>query len=404
MPIFEYKALDQSGKEMRGVIEADSPEDARNKLRKNNLYTTTIKKSEHASISFDFSFSKLFKIKGSSELSLITRQLATLIGAGLPLVQCLMIVEEQLEDKNFKKVMMQVRERVTQGVTFSDALKDHPDFFSNIYINMVHAGESSGTLEIILTRLADFTEKQTQLKNKIQSVLYYPIFMAVIGTGVLLFLLSYVVPKVTAIFVETQRALPLVTRILIDISDFLQQYWWIIISGIVVAILGLKKYINTEKGELAFDKFKLRLPLFGGLVHEIIIARFCRTLGTLISSGTPILLAMEISENVTDNKVISNSIQKARGSITAGHNIYGPLKESGLFPPLVTHMIAVGEQSGKLEEMLMKIADTYDNEVEMSVNALTSFLEPLMIVVMGLIVGFVILAILLPIFDLSKAI
>ncbi len=403
MPIFEYEALDTNGKTIQGIIEADNNEDAKNKLRKSNIYITRIKTSVKTD-SPEISFKRFFKIRGSSELSLITRQLSTLIGAGLPLVQCLSILGEQIEDKNLKKVIVNVRERVTHGVAFADSLKEHPEFFNNVYINMVHAGEMSGTLEIILSRLADFTEKQAHLKNKIQSVMYYPMFMAVIGSGVLFFLLSYVVPKVTSIFIETQRSLPLITQILIDLSKFLREYWWTILLVIGAVIIILKRYFKTEKGRFTLDSIKLNFPIFGDLIHEIIIARFCRTLGTLIQSGTPILNAMEIAENITDNKVISVSIQKSRKSITAGHNISGPLKQSGLFPPLVTHMIAVGEQSGQLEQMLIKIADTYDNEVEMNVNALTSFLEPFMIVVMGAIVGFIILAILLPIFDLSRAI
>ncbi|MBI5207965.1 MAG: type II secretion system inner membrane protein GspF, partial [Candidatus Firestonebacteria bacterium] len=395
MPVFEYKALDISGKQVHGIIEADSPEDARNKLRKSNLYTTDIR-SSNKGFSKEISFPKIFKIKGSSELSLITRQLATLIGAGLPLIQSLNIIEEQIDDKNIKKIIIQVRERITHGLTFADALAEHPKFFDTIYVNMVRAGENSGALEVVLTRLADFTEKQVRLKNKIQSILYYPMFMAIVGTGVLFFLLSYVVPKVTYIFIETKRALPFATRFLLGLSDILRQYWWlvaIIIAGIIIFI---KQYTRTEKGAILIDNIKLRIPIFGGLLHEIIIARFCRTLGTLISSGVPILRAMEVAEKVTDNKVISASIEKSRTSITAGDNVSGPLKKSGLFPPLVTHMIAVGEQSGQLEEMLNKIADTYDIEVEISVNALTSFLEPFMIVVMGVIVGFIILAILLP--------
>jgi general secretion pathway protein F len=295
-----------------------------------------------------------------------------------------------------------VRERVVEGGTLADSMKAHPRVFNDLYVNMVRAGEASGALDLVLVRLADYTERSAQLRGKVRSALTYPVLASIVSTGILFFLLSYVVPKVTRIFQETKQELPMMTVVLLAISNFCSQYWWVILATVIVLVIALRVSVRTEKGRLRFDRSILRIPYFGKLLKKVALARFSRTLSTLLLGGIPLLQSLDIVKHVVSNAVLRNAIQDGRNAIREGQSMADPLKRSGLFPPLLIHMVAVGEKSGELESMLARAADAYDNEVEASVNSLTSIMEPVMIIFMGGVVLFIVLAIMVPIFELNQ--
>ncbi len=404
MPVFEYKALDASGKSVAGIVDADTAKEARQKLRMENLYTTSVAEAEESvALTSDVQVRKILQRIKRKDVAAATRQMATLLRSGMPLVQSLTAIIEQLEGHPLQKPMLEIRERVNSGSSFAEALADHPKLFSNLYVGMVRAGESAGALETILQRLAEYLEKSEKQRNRIRSIMVYPVVMLVVGGGVLTFLMTYVVPMLTQLFVEMKRDLPLPTQILIAMSDFVRSYKMLfMVAALVIGIVALKRYIRKEKGRLAYDSFRLKLPVLGTLVRKTCMVRFSRTLGTLVAGGVPLLQALEIVREVVGNAVIGKTLEEARDNIARGQTISDPLKKSGQFPPIVTHMIAVGEASGNLEEMLFSVADAYEDEVETSITGLTSLLEPLIIIVMGVVVGFIVLSILLPIFDMNK--
>ena len=402
MAIFEYKGLDLRGKSSAGVVDADNPRQARSKLRQSGIFPTEIVSSKEAASGLSrpaFSFSQGVSL---SETSLMTRQLATLLGAGLSIMEAVAALTEQTENEAAKKIWVDVREGVKEGTSFADALSRHPKVFSTLYCQMVRAGEASGALDQILIRLADYLENQVRLRGKVFSMMTYPILMMVVSTLILLFLVAYVVPKVTSIFADLNQALPLPTVILLNISDFIQNYGWLAFLVIATGLFFLKRHIATPEGREKYDRISLKLPLMGRVVKMVAISRFTKTLATLISSGVQLLKALEIVQEVVGNKVLEETIREARTNIREGESISAPLKRSGLFPPLVTHMIAIGEKSGELETMLQKVSEAYDNEVETVVTGMTSLLGPLMILGMGMAILFIVLAILLPIFEVSQ--
>lgn len=391
---------------MGGIIDADSAKTARIKLRRTGVYPTELneQRAEDASelkLSLNFDVSQLFERVAPEDLALMTRQLSTLVGAGLPLVECLSALVEQVDSARQKRILSQVREKVVEGGTLADALKAHPRVFNELYVNMVRAGEASGALDVVLLRLADYTERSAALRSKVRSALTYPTLMAMVGGGILLFLLSYVVPKITKIFEDTHQQLPAMTVVLLAVSGFAQNYWWLIVGVVVVAIVGVRVSRRTPAGELRFDRATLRIPYFGKVLKKVALARFARTLSTLLEGGIPLLQSLDIVKNVVNNVVLRNAIEDGRNSIREGHSVAEPLKKSGVFPPLLIHMIAVGEKSGELEAMLRKAADAYDNEVESAVSALSSIMEPLIIIFMGAVVLFMVFAIMVPIFELN---
>ncbi len=413
MPVYAYKGLNASGRNVSGVIDADTPKGARQKLRGVGVFPTdlaeehaqasaTKPKADPAASPYSINVSQYFERIKPQDLALMTRQLSTLIGAGLPLVDCLSALIEQTETQRLKRIISQVRERVTEGGAFADALKEHPRIFTDLYTNMVRAGEASGALDVVLERLAEYTESSARLRAKVQSALTYPVLMGIASMSILLFLLSYVVPKVTKIFEDTHQALPTMTVVLLAISGFLQEYWWIVLALIIFAVVGVRLSKRTPAGLLRYDSYVLRIPYFGVLMKKVALARFARTLSTLLQSGISLLPSLDIVKNVVSNSLIAETIETARNSIREGHSIAPPLKKSGLFPPLLVHMIAVGEKSGELEEMLKRAADAYDNEVENSVASLTSIMEPMIIIFIGGIVLFIVLAIMVPIFELNQ--
>ncbi|HSQ01451.1 MAG TPA: type II secretion system inner membrane protein GspF [Candidatus Dormibacteraeota bacterium] len=415
MPVYAYKGLNEKGRNVGGIVDADSPKNARLKLRRSGIFPTELNETRDQSArdaagggsfrlgGFSINLGSLFERSITpQDLALITRQLATLVGAGLPLVDCLGALIEQVDSPRQKKVLSQVRELVVEGGTLADAMKQHPAVFNDLYVNMVRAGEASGALDIVLIRLAEYTERAAALRGKVRSALTYPVFMGMASMGILFFLLSYVVPKVTRIFEERNAKLPTLTIVLLAISGFLSTYWWAILAVVVIAVIAVRVSTRTPAGRLRFDALTLRIPYFGKVLKKVALARFARTLSTLLLGGIPLLQALDIVKHVVSNMVLSNAIEDGRNSIREGHSVADPLKKSGLFPPLLVHMIAVGEKSGELEQMLSRAADAYDGEVEASVSALSSIMEPVLVIFMGGVVLFIVLAILLPIFDLNQ--
>lgn len=400
MPVYKYKAINETGKSVSGVIEADTPKNATDKLKRLGVYISSIDETrEGKSRSFN-----PFKGTNIAELAITTRQFSTLISAGLPLEASLSALSEQTEDARLGQILTQVKDKVSEGSSLANALSEYDNVFSDLYVNIVKAGEASGTLDIVLMRLADFLEKQAALRSRVRSALIYPLFMFVIGVAVLFFTMTYIIPQISKIFEESDQALPLMTTILISISSFLRNN--ILLIPIIFAGLGFAAYRfnNTKRGRMFFDRLALKVPIFGKINTMVIISRFTRTLGTLLSSGIPLLDALQIGEAIMGNAVYGEAMEQVRTDVREGTSLAQPLKESGVFPPLVTRMVAVGEQTGEMEEMLTKVADIYDLQVETMVSTLTSLLEPVMILIIGAVMGFIVFAVLMPIFNLTSTI
>jgi len=402
MPVFEYHGLSAAGKKVKGIIDAPTPRVARTKLRAMEIFPVDIREEIQMPQKAEDPLTKFFQRIRPQDVSIITRQLATLLEAGTPLVSALDAIIEQTDNHALKKVVAQVREEIKEGRSFADALEPHRKVFTDLYVNMIRAGEESGALEGVLLRLADFTENQTRLRNRIRAALAYPIFMVIIGTAILGFLLTFVIPTVSQVFAEMGQTLPLPTRILLGVSAVFRQFWWGLIGAFILLAVGARRYLQTPKGALQWDRIKLRLPLFGKIILQGAVARFARTLATLLQGGLPILNSLDIVKTVVNNQLLAQAIEETKLAVREGEGIAPSLKTSGLFPSMVTHMIATGEASGNLEKMLVKVADAYEAEVETKVTALTSILEPVIILAMGLVVGFIVISILLPIFEMNQ--
>ncbi|QTA78573.1 General secretion pathway protein F [Desulfonema limicola] len=407
MPVYEYTALNIKGKTTSGIIDAESAVAARQKLRITKIFPVTIKETIETPVkkntwlsSFSYSFTRV----KPSEIAMLTRQMATLVGAGFPLVSAMDTLIPHIKSQGFKKVLAKIKDSVVEGNSFGTALAAYSGIFSPLYINMVRAGESSGTLEIVLDRLADITEKQQALNSRIKSAMTYPILMSIIGTLVLFFLLTFIVPSIASIFTDMGKALPAPTRILIAASNFCKQYWWIIALIIVFISVSLSHAKKTIKGRYLWDKTLLRLPGIGILIKKLAVGRFSRTLGSLLENGVTMLAALDIVKNIAGNVLLSEAISKASEEVGKGQGLGISLAETNRFPSLSIQMILVGEQSGELEPMLNKVADVYENEVESTIMSMTSLLEPLMILFMAVIVGFIVLSICLPIFEMNELI
>jgi len=406
MPVYEYRALNKKGKNTKGIIDAESESQARSKLRSSGNYPVSIKKSRNRSGSKGRKGTTvgLFERVKSEEISVFTRQLATLLGAGIPLIQALNSLVDQTGNSTLKKVIAQIKESVNEGNTLTKALAEHPKLYSSIYVNMVRAGEASGSLDVVLEKLADFSEKQEVLKGRLRAALVYPVFMAFIGTAILFVLITYIVPNITQVFNDMDQVLPLPTLFLITLSDFLKGYWWglLVVGGMVV--IGARWFVQRAYGRKLWDLVKLRSPVVGPVAQKVILARFASTLGSLLGSGVGLMTAMNIVRALVDNVHIAEVIDEAMTRIQKGKNMADSLSSSEWFPPMFVQMIAVGEQSGNLEEMLDKVAQAYEREVETAIMGMTSMIEPIMIVAMGAAVGFVVLSILLPIFEMNQMI
>jgi general secretion pathway protein F len=407
MPVYEYTALDAKGKTTSGIIDADGARAARQKLRTTGIFPIAIKESQEAPVKKAFRIVDLFRYLTRvrpAEIAIMTRQLSTLITAGFPLVSAIDTLVPQTKSHRLKTILAQVKDGIVEGQSFAQALSQYPGIFSPLFINMVRAGETSGTLEIVLERLADITEKAQDLSNRIQTALAYPLLMCVIGTLVLFVLLTYIVPSITAIFTDMDQVLPTPTRLLIFLSSFLKSFWWVILTIIIGAGITLHRVKKTENGRYVYDKTILSLPIFGVLAKKLAVARFTRTLGSLLENGVSMLIALDIVKNIAGNVLISSTVQRAAQEVSKGQALWAALKEGQIFPQLSIQMIQVGEQSGKLESMLNKIADIFEKEAENSILRLTSYLEPVMILVMGCVVGFIVLSICLPIFEMNQLI
>lgn len=401
MPVYKYKAINTQGNSVDGFVDADSIKTATDKLKREGVYLSSINEVDSTQSESKF---RLFKRVSTSELAITTRQFSTLISAGLPLEASLSTLSQQTEDKKLGQILSQVRDSVSEGRSLANSLSEYNDVFSDIYTSIVKAGEASGTLDIVLLRLADFLEKQAALKSRVQSALVYPLFMFIVGSGVLGFMMTFVIPRITKIFEQSKKALPFMTVALINVSNFFTNNFFILLILFVGAVFLGMRYVKTPKGKLLVDSISLRIPIFGRINRMVILSRFTRTLGTLLSSGIPLLDALKISGEVSGNQIYINSLNNVSENVKEGTSLANPLEQTGVFPPLMTRMIAVGEQTGELEEMLNRVADTYDQQVDTSLSTLTSLLEPVMILVMGGIVGFIVFAILLPIFDLTSTI
>lgn len=404
MPVYEYKGVNASGKSISGVLDGESLKTVKAKLRKDGIVVLEVHEGSavRAARSREFSFGAR-RIK-SADLANATRQLATLLSSGLPLMEALNVLVDQEENQALKGAIASVRDSVREGSSFTDALKTNAKVFSSLYGNMVAAGEASGTLEITLDRLSDFLEEQVRFRGRLTAALAYPALMTVIGIGVLFFLFSFVLPRVVGMFEDMKQQLPFITLALLAVVNVLSKFWWLILLTLGGAGWYVKRYLSTPAGKEKMDGWLLRMPVFGTLIRMIAVSRFTRTLGTLLQSGVPTLTALDIVQNVIGNSVLVEAVRKARESVREGESIADPLRRSHLFPPVVVQMISVGEKSGELEKMLLKVSDSFDRTVESRISGLMSLVEPAIILVMGLIIGFIVIAILLPILQMSSAV
>src|SRR5438128_1094861 len=399
MPLFEYTARNLKGDLVKNQVDLPSKDDVVAHLRKNRLVLVQVRQAPQG-VSL-----KLFQggVK-TRDIVIFTRQFATMINAGLPLVQALEILAQQTENKTLASITRQVVYDVESGQTLADALRKHPKGFSDLYVNMVAAGEAGGILDTILQRLAQFLEKNDAIIRKVKGAMVYPAVIMAVAAIAITVLLIFVIPTFQAMFASVNLELPLPTRIVIGASNVLKHYWWAIIAVAAFTVVSINRYYKTPPGRLQIDKLLLNLPVLGDVIRKSAVSRFTRTLGTLISSGVSILDGLEITARTAGNMVIHNAVMESRAPIAGGETTAGPLQKSTGFPPMVISMIAVGEQTGGLDEMLSKIADFYDDEVDAAVSALLALMEPIMIVVLGVIVGGMVVAMYLPIFDMVNAV
>lgn len=407
MPVYEYTALDSAGKKQKGIIDADSLAAARQKIRHAGSYPVDIRESTPASRKQTDrkpgNFTLVQRVS-QQEIHIATRQLATLLGAGIPLVPALNGLIEQTTNPALKKIIAQLKDSVNEGNSFTAALTEHPRLFSKIYVNMVKAGEASGSLDIVLDQLAEFGEGQQATRARISAALIYPLVLSLVGIAILFLLMTLIVPKITKVFEDSQEALPLPTIILMKLSSFLGSYWWLLLLLLAGVLLALRYAISTARGRKIWDRLKLTAPLLGDLNTKLAAARFGRTLGSLLQSGVTLVNALKIVRNMFNNVLLSDTIDNATEELEKGGSLSKVLRGSRWFLPMVVQMIAVGEQSGTLEKMLVKVADSYEKEVETRIKALTSLIEPFMILFMGAIMLFIVLSILLPIFEMNQLI
>ena len=420
MAMYAWKGVDPRGKAVTGVRDADSPKGLRALLRRDGVLVTDVTESRggaagkggggggKAGVSSrpkglrrEVDLKALFQSVKVPEVAGFTRQLATLLRAGIPLAESLGALVEQIDNPKLKSIVVEVRSMVNEGSSLADALGKHGKVFEGVYVSMVRAGEAAGNLDQVLVRLADFLEAQVKLKSKVVGAMIYPILMACVSAGVMAILMVAVVPKITAIYQDTDKALPWNTQVLIFLSAVIGDYWYLFIVAVPLVGWGFRAWVRSASGRALWDRTVLHLPIVGALARQIAVGRFCRTFGTMLASGVPLLRSMEISREILGNTTLMKVIDKAREQISQGESIAATLRRSGEFPSIVTHMIAVGERAGQLEQMLMNVADAFDADTDTKLSRLTSLLEPLMIVVMGGTVAFIVFSILGPIMDMN---
>jgi len=395
MAVFVFSGRTRGGQTITGEMEATNREAVVARLRSQQVIATAVRTKPK-----DITIPGLGAKVTDKDIVVFTRQFATMIDAGLPLVQCLEILASQQDNKTLKKTLTEIRQSVEGGSTFAAALKQHPKIFTSLYANMVEAGEAGGILDTILNRLAQYMEKAMALKKKVKSAMIYPSTIITVAVAVVIFLLIFVIPTFKAMFEGFGAALPLPTQIVLELSRLVIAYFWVGIAAIVGVIVAIRWWYGTSSGRTNIDRLLLRMPIIGMLIRKVAVAKFTRTLGTLISSGVAILDGLDITARTAGNKIVEMAVLRTRASIAEGKTIAEPLRESGVFPPMVVQMIAVGEQTGALDAMLGKIADFYDEEVDTAVANLTSLLEPVLMVFLGIVIGGVVIAMYLPIFKL----
>lgn len=411
MAVFEYKGLDGGGQAVAGILDADSAKSARKRLRAQGVFPTDINEQAEggtrgSGLSIEIDVKKYLEFITVRDISVLTTQMATLVSAHVPMADALAALVEQAEKEKLKVILTKIKEKVNEGIPLATALEDHPKVFSDLYIQMVRAGEKSGALGEVLRRLSKYGESQVKLQGQLLGAMAYPILMTLVGTAMLGAIFVFVLPRVRGLFEQLggEDQLPFITRFVFFFGDLFVGWWFMIPIIGFGAVWGWRKFVNSEKGRIRWDRFKLKMPLFGKMNRLIAVSRFCRTLSTLLISGVPILGALAIVERVVGNVILAEAIANAGNNIREGQSISVPLKQSGEFPPLVTHMIAIGEKTGELEKMLTNVADAYEEQVEATMSAVTSLMAPLMIMLMGGIIFIIALGLLLPMANLSSMI
>lgn len=401
MPIFEYKGINQAGKSVRNTIDADSIRNARARLKKEGIFVVELKDKQKAKQNAK----KKVIASGSvnvEDRAAMTRQLATLLKANIPLVEALAATSDQVENQVLKEAVSDIKNMVNEGSSFYKGLAKYPKIFNNIYVTMCEAGEASGTLDVILLRLAEFTEAENELTSKVRSAMLYPIIMTAFVFIMLGVLFIFVIPKMQVIFESAELQLPWYTQVVIAASGFLVNYWLALIGGVIVSYLLFRSWKNSPTGSQQWDRIVLKLPIVGKIARIVAVSRFTRTLATLLTGGVPMLQAMDIVKNVVNNSVLASAIEDSRNNISEGESIAGPMKRSGQFPPIVIHMINIGEKTGELENMLTQVSDSYDFQVKTQIQGLTSLLEPVMIIMMGVVIGIIVFSIMIPMFEMAN--
>ncbi len=416
MSLYAWKGLSAGGKTVSGTRESDGPKSLRQTLRKENIFISEVREvvggrqsrqalaaggSGTKGLSREVDFKGMFERVKPQDVAVFTRQMGTLLHAGIPLAEAMGALSEQSDNKKLQLILAGIRQKVNEGGALADAMTAHPKVFPDLYTNMVRSGETAGNLDAVLFRLADFMDAQIELRSKVSSAMAYPILMTIVGSLVLGFLMTVVVPPIAAIFADSGKALPWNTQLLVAVADIVSGYWWIVLPVLVAIVVLFRRWAKKPKGRNFMDRLKLRLILVGKLIRFIAVARFARTLATMLASGVPVLTALDIVKRVLNNTVLEKVVEDARVAIREGESIAATLKKSGQFPSMMCHMVAVGERSGQLEAMLENVASAYERDVSVEVGRLTSILAPLMIVVMAIGVGFIVFSILMPIIDMG---
>jgi type IV pilus assembly protein PilC len=400
MPTFTYKGLKADGGTVTADITAADERTAARQLRTQGITVQSLASKKAAGLNIEIPFlSSLFGGVRVKDLSVFTRQFATMISAGLPLVQCLQALGQQAERKSFQDVIGRLASDVEGGSTLSEAMARHPRVFDELFVNLVHVGEIGGVLDSMLARLAIYMEKADALRHRVRTAMMYPVLVVTVALGVVTFLLVFIIPIFTSFYDKAGVALPAPTQFVVSLSKFIIQYWYLLVGGAIGGFVGFRAYYKTDQGRTTVDRFLLRAPIFGVLLRKIAVARFTRTLSALISGGVPILDALRITAKTAGNRIVENAVMDARERVTAGQTLAEPLRQSKVFPAMVVQMVAVGEQTGQLDNMLAKVADYYEDEVDVAVSGLTALLEPIMIVFLGIVVGGIVISMYLPIFQ-----
>jgi general secretion pathway protein F len=405
MPQYQYQGFDAKGKNAKGVVHADNAAAAKSQLRRDGYFVSNLKEVLLASEEVGAAsnpISQFFRRIPVEDVSNMTRQLATLVAAHIPLVEALSALVDQVENPDLKAAIARVRADVNEGSTLNNALSKYPDVFPDLYVSMVASGEASGALDIVLLRLADFLEYQSRLRKKVMGAMLYPIGMIAFGGIAVLVIFTVVIPELEQVFTENKQQLPLMTRIVLALSKFTVAYWWAVLGGVGLGVFALAKFMRSDLGKRRWDEIKLKLPVFGDVFRMIAVSRFTKTLSTLLRSGIPLLPSLNVVKNVVNNITIKEAIEKATVNLTEGQGISGPLKRSGQFPPLVTHMVSVGERTGEIESMLERVADHYEYQVNNKVENFTALIEPIMIIILALIVLVIVLSVVLPMIELNN--